>query len=34
MKKHSDIRGKEGENLRRQDFAADIIISRDHVGWR
>ena len=25
MKKHSDIGGKEGENLMRQDFAADII---------
>ena len=25
MKKHSDIGGKEGENLTRQDFAADII---------
>ena len=25
MKKRSDIGGKEGENLTRQDFAADII---------
>ena len=25
MKKHSDIGGKEGENLTRQDFADDII---------
>ena len=25
MKKHSDIGGKEGEILTRQDFAADII---------
>jgi hypothetical protein len=25
MKKHSDIGGKEGKNLRTQDFAVDII---------